>query len=147
MAKREKAKREGTCRTDMGVNGGHTKEELEKAKQLFPREFQQAVRHADKKRNEVLCHHCKGGGHIARRSKACGEHHMLCLEKLKKWKQGVGATDDAVEDDAVEDDVCTGEDAPAAQTARDESECDVLDSIYLDGSDEFFDCIEHGDLN
>jgi len=59
----------------------------------------------------------------------------------------VGATDDAVEDDAVEDDVCTGEDAPAAQTARDESECDVLDSIYLDGSDEFFDCIEHGDLN
>ena len=38
-------------------------------------------------------------------------------------------------------------DTPEEQTARDSSECDVLDGIDLDGNDEFFDCIECSDLN
>jgi len=40
-AKREKAKREGTCRTSKGINDGCTEGELSKAKELYPREFQQ----------------------------------------------------------------------------------------------------------
>jgi len=41
-------------------------------------------------------------------------------------------------------DAHAGDDAKAAQIARDACECDVLDSLSLDGS-EFFDCDTFGD--
>ena len=143
VAEREKAKREGTHRTGMTINGGHDEEKLSKAKELYPREFQQEKQREERTRNAGQCRHCEGIGHSTRWSKSCGEH-LTCLVQLAKRKKPPQQNDNAeplhdVANDAV--------DTPEAKTARDSSECDILDDIDLDGDDEFFDCIECSDLN
>jgi len=56
-----------------------------------------------------------------------------------KWTMLVGIAEDSIH---------VGDDAPAAQTARDASECEPLDGMGLDdGNDEFFDCFECLDSN
>ena len=140
VAKREKAKREGTYSTGMGINGGYTEEELSKAKELYPREFQQKQQREERTRNAGQCRYCEGIGHSTRRSKSCGEHHIYLASRKKPPQQNSNAEPvHVVVNDAV--------DTPEEQTARDSSECDVLDGIDLDGNDEFFDCIECSDLN
>lgn len=148
VAKREKAKREGTYKTGMGINGGYTEEELSKAQELYPKEFQQAARRQSNNKKAAKCPFCERPGHVTRRSAACGEH-QLYLDNMNKKKQANGLpTAGPLDDNAEEsDDVHRGIDTPAAQTARDSSECDILDGIDLDGNDEFFDCIECSDLN
>jgi len=143
-AKREKAKREGTYSTGMGINGGYTEDELAKAKQMHPREFHQAERRAAKERGATKCPFCQRSGHMTRRSKNCGEH-QLWLDKIAKKKDNNTAIETGAHDvdDTTEDAVHIGNDTPAAQTARDASECELLDSMgFDDGNDEFFDCCE-----
>jgi len=88
VAKREKAKQEGTYRTGMGINGGYTEEELSKAKQLYPREFQQEERREERNRTVATCRFCEGHGHSTRRAKTCGEHHIY-LAQLARRKQAL----------------------------------------------------------
>jgi len=154
--KREKAKREGTCSTGMGVSGGHAEDKLVKAKEMDPREFQQAERRANKERVARKCPFCEGSGHMTRRSKKCGEHQTH-LDSIANKKNGAtesladNTTTENEVDNAVgiaEDSIHVGDDAPAAQTARDASECEPLDGMGLDdGNDEFFDCFECLDSN
>jgi len=79
-------------------------------------------------------------------SKACGEH-QACLDSRKAPPQSQTSdkqvnNNETQEGVTAEDtEVHTGVDAAAAQTARDASECEVLDGLALDGMDEeFFDC-------
>jgi len=155
-AKREKAKREGTYSTGMGINGGYAEDELVKAKEMYPREFQQAERRANKERVARKCPFCEGSGHMTRRSKKCGEHQTH-LDSIANKKNGAtesladNTTTENEVDNAVgiaEDSIHVGDDTPAAQTARDASECELLDSMGLDdGNDEFFGCFECLDSN
>jgi len=155
-AKREKAKREGTCSTGMGINGGYTEDELAKAKEMYPREFQQAKRRANKERVARKCPFCEGSGHMTRRSKKCGEHQTYLDSIANKEKGAIESlADNTITENEVdnavgiaEDSIHVGDDTPAAQTARDASECELLDSMGLDdGNDDFFDCFECLDSN
>ena len=49
IAKREKSKREGTYHTGMGIDGGYTQDELNKAQAMYPRDYQRAAARAEKK--------------------------------------------------------------------------------------------------
>ena len=148
LAKREKAKRQGAHKTAIGIDGRHTDAELQQAKALFPHDYVRAEQQqtARANRNNKECKHCQGTGHVTWRSKACGEHQAH-LDSRKAPPQSQSSAEQVNNNEtqegvtAEDNDVHTGVDTAAAQTARDASECEVLDSLALDGVDEeFFDC-------
>lgn len=62
------------------------------------------------------------------------------VDNQQEDSNDVPDADDAITAEENDDDVHTGVDTSAAQTARDACECDILDSLDLDGTDEFFEC-------
>ena len=97
-----------------------------------------------------LSRRCHKDGHATRRSKKCDEHDIY-LASRKQPPQHAAQVDDNQQDDsantvdaALVDNNDIHADSAEAQTARDASECDLLDSMDLDGNDdEFFDTVEY----
>lgn len=135
VAKRERAKREGTYCRGMGINGGYTEEELAKAKVMFPSDYK--VSAAAAKKASTTCKFCFKIGHSTNRSREC-QHHGEWLAsrgkqttdptKLKKAPATPATNDDAS--------VVVIEDTPEDQAMRDAQECDLLDQVPLDGDDD-----------
>jgi len=154
LAKREKAKREGTYKTAIRIDGGYTEAELATAKTLYPRDYARTKQQADRHSKKKECPRCQRVGHTTWRSKSCGMHQAYLDSRKAAPAQDSqsdannkqdNSQDAAVDGDVAtagdqnDDDVHTGEDTSLAQTARDAGKCDILDSFALDGTDEFYD--------
>ena len=121
VAKCERAKREGTYKKGMGINGGYTEEELQKAKELFPSDY--VVSKAAAKKAATQCKFCQRFGHATNRSKECSQH-AAWLER----KNNVAAV--TMDDDDDDDDT------PEGQLLRDAEECNLMDQLPLDEDDD-----------
>ena len=151
IAKREKAKREGTYSTGMGVGvaGGYTEEELTKARQLYPNDYKEkAIAPSTARRRALVCKYCNKLGHSTQRSSKCDKHGNWLASKAERQagtlKEAPVATATAEAPEApTSEEVLI--DTAMKQTERDAAECDLMDQLPLEedsDDDEFFDAMD-----
>ena len=133
VAKRERAKREGTYKTGMGIDGGYTEEELSKAKEMFPSDFK--VSAAMQRRAATVCKFCFQVGHKTNRSKACPQHAAWLASKGQQSTDAATLKDPPAaaraDDDAAATPEQEADDTEMDQAERDAAECNLMDQIPL----------------